>query len=187
MSSVFICTPMVYMWNLLGVMACWWCEQSYRHMFTLFSSALAPCVRLTLAAGAFVKCPHAISILLPHPHTKHVLSLIPLSTPTTVLQILSLCFSSVCTFQPPWRIFWHQKRHAFSPSFDIFFLCLVLPYPSVFSPSHHCYYFLFQLPAGFHQTQSVLSKAALQISGATIAEHISSELCLLNGAHTVCI
>lgn len=141
MSSVFICTPMVYMWNLLGVMACWWCEQSYRHMFTLFSAALAPRVRLTLAAGAFVKCPHAISILLPHPHTKHVLSLIPLSTPTTVLQILSLCFSSVCTFQPPWRIFWHQKRHAFSPSFDIFFLCLVLPYPSVFSPSHHCYYF----------------------------------------------
>lgn len=56
----------------------------------------------------------------------------------------SLCFSSVYTFQPLWQIFWHQKRHAFPPSFDFFkffFLCLVLPYPSVFSPSHHCYYF----------------------------------------------
>lgn len=34
----------------------------------------------------------------------------------------SLCFSSVCTFQPLWQIFWHQKRHAFSPSFDIFYV-----------------------------------------------------------------
>lgn len=89
MSSVFICTPMVYMWNLY-VNACWWGEQSYRHMFALFSSALAASCSPDLAAGAFVKCPHASFVLPLHPHAKHVLSFISLSIPTTVLQILFL-------------------------------------------------------------------------------------------------
>lgn len=58
-------------------------------MFTLFSSALAALCSPGLATGAFLKCPHA-SCVPPHPHVKHVLSFIPFSNPTTVLQILSL-------------------------------------------------------------------------------------------------
>lgn len=92
MSPVFICSPMVYMWNLLDVKACWWCEQSYRHMFTLFSSALAASCSPDLAAGAFVKCPHASSVLPPSPPcqtcTLLYFSLYPNHSPPNSLSVL---------------------------------------------------------------------------------------------------
>lgn len=136
MTSVFICALIMYMWDLLYVNACWWGEQSYRHMFALFSSDLAASCSPDLAAGAFVKCPHA-SFAPPQCQACTLLyfSLYPNHSPPNFLSV----FVQFVLSSHSGRSF-DIKNVMHSPLFDIF-LCLVLPHPSVFSPSHHCYYF----------------------------------------------